>query len=213
MASVAHIICSAFFVQIALRQSTSFLCIQPSLQFVVELKKTMKCSILFKNMVPSIRRMRLISRFLQFNDPHLLLPTEVKGTVYTHVTLTIKAGKKDADKKWTCQQLKHRASVPLNSSSTTWSLSRWFVLFGLAGADTSFFSGKSWLTMGESDTSSTFTCSSLLTSPDPDEYDEHIMWNPMLGLFCHVQVGVFMEAYFEMGKNRAFLSFFFGCTM
>ena len=52
--------------------------------------------------------------------------------------------------------------------------------------------------MGESDTSSTFTCSSLLTSPDPDEYDEHIMWNPMLGLFCYVQVGVFMEANLEM---------------
>ena len=29
---------------------------------------------------------------------------------------------------------------------------------------------------------------------DPDEHDEHNMWNPMLGLFCHVHVGVFMEA-------------------
>ena len=55
------------------------------------------------------------------------------------------------------------------------------------------FSGRSWLTVDECDTSSTFTCSSLLTSLDPDEYDEHDMRNPMLGLFCHVQVGVLME--------------------
>ena len=37
-----------------------------------------------------------------------------------------------------------------------------------------------------STTSSTSTCSSLLTSPDPDEYDEHNMWNPMLGLFVMI---------------------------
>ena len=48
------------------------------------------------------------------------------------------------------------------------------------------------------DTSSTSTCSSLLTSPDPDEYDEHKMWNLMLGLvFCHEHVGSFMESYFD----------------
>ena len=49
----------------------------------------------------------------------------------------------------------------------------------------------------------TLTCSSLLTSPDPGECDEHNMWNPMLGLFCHVHVGVFTEAYFgevDMGR-------------
>ena len=51
--------------------------------------------------------------------------------------------------------------------------------------------------MDGSDTSSTFSCSSLCTSWDPDEYDEHIMRNPMLGLFCHVQVGVLMESYFD----------------
>ena len=41
-------------------------------------------------------------------------------------------------------------------------------------------------TMEAPDTSSTSTCSSLLTSPDPDEYDEHNMWNPMLGLFVMI---------------------------
>ena len=62
---------------------------------------------------------------------------------------------------------------------------------------TPLFSGKSWLAMEGSATSSTFTCSSLLTSPGPDEHDGHNMWNPMLGLFCHEQVGSRMEAYFE----------------
>ena len=76
---------------------------------------------------------------------------------------------------------------------------RCFVLFGAADADASFFSGRSWLTMDESDTSSTFTCSSLLTSPDPDEYDEHNM--------CHVQVDVFKEAYSdEVDMGRIALS-------
>ena len=32
---------------------------------------------------------------------------------------------------------------------------------------------------------------------DPDEHDHHNMWNPMLGLLCHVQVCVFMESYFD----------------
>ena len=29
---------------------------------------------------------------------------------------------------------------------------------------------------------------------DPDEYDEHNIWNPMLELLCHAHIGVFMEA-------------------
>ena len=41
------------------------------------------------------------------------------------------------------------------------------------------------------DTSSTSAYSSLLTSPNSDEYDEHNMWNPMLGFFCHEHVGAF----------------------
>ena len=50
---------------------------------------------------------------------------------------------------------------------------------------------------GDDETSSTFTCSSLCTFWDADEYDEHNMWSPMLGLFCHVQVGVVMDSYFD----------------
>ena len=45
--------------------------------------------------------------------------------------------------------------------------------------------------MDVSDTSST------LTSWDPDEYDEHNTWNPMLALLCHAHVGVFMDALFD----------------
>ena len=44
-------------------------------------------------------------------------------------------------------------------------------------------------------TSSTSTSSSLLTSTDPDAYEEHNMWNLMMGLFCHEHVGAFMESY------------------
>ena len=62
---------------------------------------------------------------------------------------------------------------------------------------TSLFNKRSWFAMDGPDTSSTFTCSSLCTSWDPDEFDEPNMWNPMLGHFCHVQVGVFMESYFD----------------
>ena len=54
--------------------------------------------------------------------------------------------------------------------------------------------------------------SSLLTSRDPDEYDEHNMLNFMLGLFCHVQVGVFMEAYcdeVDMGRIQLHDKFLF----
>ena len=51
--------------------------------------------------------------------------------------------------------------------------------------------------MEAQDTSSTSTCLSLLTSPDPDDYDDHKMRNLMLGLFYHVHVGAFMEAFFK----------------
>ena len=47
------------------------------------------------------------------------------------------------------------------------------------------------LAMDVSDTSST------LTSSDPDEYDGHNIWNPMLELLCHAHIGVFMEALFD----------------
>ena len=64
--------------------------------------------------------------------------------------------------------------------------------FGPVDTDVSFKSGRSWLAMERSDTSSTCACSSLLTSSDPEEYDEHDMWNPMLGL----RADEFMEAFF-----------------
>ena len=44
--------------------------------------------------------------------------------------------------------------------------------------------------MDVSDTSST------LTSSDPDEYDGHNIWNPMLELLCRAHIGVFMEELF-----------------
>ena len=81
-------------------------------------------------------------------------------------------------------------------SASDFQCGRRFLTFGSADAD-ALFSGKSWLAMEGSDTPSTLTCSSLLTSPDPDKYDEHNMWNPMFGLFCHEPAGAFMEAYFE----------------
>ena len=31
-------------------------------------------------------------------------------------------------------------------------------------------------------------------SPHPDQFDEHNIWNPMLGPLCHAHIGVFMEA-------------------
>ena len=61
---------------------------------------------------------------------------------------------------------------------------------------TPLFSEKFWLTMEVSDTSSTCTCSSLLTSLGPDDYDEHNMWKFVLGLLCHERVGAFMEVLF-----------------
>ena len=45
--------------------------------------------------------------------------------------------------------------------------------------------------MDVSDTSTTLTFS------DPDEYDEHNIWNPMIVLLCHAHIGVFMEAPFD----------------
>ena len=64
--------------------------------------------------------------------------------------------------------------------------------FGAVDADVfllfPFLCGRFWVAMCVSDTSST------LTSSDPDELVEHNVWNPMLGLFCHADVGIFMEA-------------------
>ena len=57
--------------------------------------------------------------------------------------------------------------------------------------------GKPCLTMEASDTSSTYSCSSLLTSPDSEEYDEHNVWNPVLNLFCHKYGGAIMESYLD----------------
>ena len=47
------------------------------------------------------------------------------------------------------------------------------------------------------DPSSTSTCSSLLTSPSSGDYDDHKMWNTILGLLCHVQAGVLMDSYLD----------------
>ena len=57
--------------------------------------------------------------------------------------------------------------------------------------------GKPCLTMEAPDTSSISTCSSLLTSPDSDEYDERNVWNPLLNLLCHEHVGALMESYLD----------------
>ena len=80
------------------------------------------------------------------------------------------------------------------------------MLFGSADTDDSFSVedlGEQWLGP-----------TSLLTSPDPDEDDEHNMWNPMLGLFCHVQVGVFVESFFnEVVLGRSALSFHFALDL
>ena len=42
-------------------------------------------------------------------------------------------------------------------------------------------------------TSPSSACSSLLNSLDSDEYDEHNMWTPMVGLLSDEHVGAFME--------------------
>ena len=44
------------------------------------------------------------------------------------------------------------------------------------------------MTMNVSDTSSTLTFS------DPDELVEPNVWTSMLGLFCHTNIGIFVEA-------------------
>ena len=38
---------------------------------------------------------------------------------------------------------------------------------------------------------------STLSSSDPDEGDEHNIWNPMLELPCQAHIGVSMEALFD----------------
>ena len=43
----------------------------------------------------------------------------------------------------------------------------------------------------------TSTCSSLLTSVDSDEYDEHNMWNHMLCLSCYEYGCAVMESYLD----------------
>ena len=57
--------------------------------------------------------------------------------------------------------------------------------------------GKACLTLEAPDTSSISTFSSLLTSTDSDEYDEHNMWNPMFNLICLEYVGAVMESYLD----------------
>ena len=71
-----------------------------------------------------------------------------------------------------------------------------------------FFSQwKILLAVDASGTSSTFTCSSLLTSPDPGEYDELNIWNPTSELLCHTHIGMSMAALFdEEGMGRIALS-------
>ena len=63
--------------------------------------------------------------------------------------------------------------------------------FGSFNADASFSSGRYWLAADGSDTSSIFT------SSDSVDFNEHTICNPVLELPLHVQVGAFMEAYFD----------------
>ena len=71
--------------------------------------------------------------------------------------------------------------------------------------DTSFLSGRFWVTMDVSDTSS------ALTFSEADELVEHNVWNPMLGLFCHADIGIFMAAPVDekkgSGKNCSVVPF------
>ena len=55
--------------------------------------------------------------------------------------------------------------------------------------------GGKQLTMEAIDTCSTSIRTSLLTTPDSDEYDEHNMWNHMLKLFRQEHVVTAMESY------------------
>ena len=68
------------------------------------------------------------------------------------------------------------------------------VLFGSADTDLSRWN---WFAMDGSDTSSTFTWSSLCTSWDPDEYDEHNKWNLMLGLLSCASWRIYGESYLD----------------
>ena len=64
------------------------------------------------------------------------------------------------------------------------------------------------------DTSSTSTCSSLLTSLDSDEDDEHNVWNPMLNLFCQECVGAVKESFLdEAALGRIALSCHFAIDL
>ena len=56
---------------------------------------------------------------------------------------------------------------------------------------------SSALPMEVAGTSSTSACSWLVTSPDPGDYDDHNMWDSMLGLLCHVRTGVFMDSHLD----------------
>ena len=46
-------------------------------------------------------------------------------------------------------------------------------------------------------TSSTSPARRCLPLRTPVNYDDHNMWNPMLGLLCHVQAGVLMDPYLD----------------
>ena len=63
--------------------------------------------------------------------------------------------------------------------------------FGSVYADAPFSSGRYWLAVYGSDTSSIFT------SSDSVDFNEHNILNPAVEPIFHVQVGAFMEAYFE----------------
>ena len=69
--------------------------------------------------------------------------------------------------------------------------------------------GKQCLTMEATDTCSTSARSSLLTSRDSDEYDEHNVWNTMLNLSGQEHVGTAMESHLDeavLGRKCAVLS-------
>ena len=63
--------------------------------------------------------------------------------------------------------------------------------FGSVNADALFSIGRYLLAMDGSDTSSIFT------SSDSGDFNEHNIWNPVLELLFHVQVGAFMEEYVD----------------
>ena len=63
--------------------------------------------------------------------------------------------------------------------------------FGSVNADAPFSSGRCWLAMDGSDTTSMFT------SSDSVHFNEYNIGNPVLEFLFHVQVGAFKEAYFD----------------